>query len=148
MQVPHASTVTMLRDPTPVTRSVNTVDWTADGSKLATSFAIMNFQEQPHNMSLDSYIWDVHNPNDPEFTMSPLSQVVCSKFNLKDNNIIGAGLYNGQFSVFDMRKVRAPPLAATMLSLLHSIPVPYLRLPLSPFLCVNFGWSPRKISIC
>lgn len=94
----------MLHDPTPVTRSVNMVDWNTEGSKIATAYAIMDFQQQPANMSLNSYVWDLGNPNTPEFTMEPLSQVVSAKFNLKDPNIIGAGLYNGQFAVFDMRK--------------------------------------------
>lgn len=94
----------MLYDPTPVTRSVNMVDWNGEGTKIATAYAIMDFQQQPENMSLDSYVWDLSNPNTPEYSMQPLSQVVSAKFNLKDPNIIGAGLYNGQFAVFDMRK--------------------------------------------
>lgn len=94
----------MLYDPTPITRSVNMVDWNGEGTKIATAYAIMDFQQQPENMSLDSYVWDLANPNTPEYLMQPLSQVVSAKFNLKDPNIIGAGLYNGQFAVFDMRK--------------------------------------------
>lgn len=104
MQTPKANTVTMLYDPTPITRSVNMTDWNGEGSKIATAYAIMDFQQQPEGMSLDSYVWDLGNPNEPEYTMQPLSQVVSAKFNLKDPNIVGAGLYNGQFAVFDMRK--------------------------------------------
>jgi dynein intermediate chain 2, axonemal len=104
MQTPSANTVTMLHDPTPVPRSVNMVDWNSEGTKVATAYAIMDFQEQPQNMSLNSYVWDLQNPNTPEYTLQPLSQVVSARFNLKDSNIIGAGLYNGQFAVFDMRK--------------------------------------------
>jgi hypothetical protein len=80
------------------------VDWNGEGTKIATAYAIMDFQQQPENMSLDSYVWDLSNPNTPEYSMQPLSQVVSAKFNLKDPNVIGAGLYNGQFAVFDMRK--------------------------------------------
>jgi hypothetical protein len=94
----------MLYDPTPVPRSVNMVDWNSEGTKIATAYAIMEFQQQPENMSLDSYVWDISNPNTPEFSLKPLSQVVSAKFNLKDPNIVGAGLYNGQFAIFDMRK--------------------------------------------
>jgi dynein intermediate chain 2, axonemal len=104
MQTPSANTVTMLHDPTTIPRSVNMVDWNSEGTKLATAYAIMDFQQQPANMSLHSYVWDLQNPNSPEFTMQPLSQVVSAKFNLKDPNIIGAGQYNGQFAYFDMRK--------------------------------------------
>ena len=86
-------------------RSVNSVDWNMEGSKLTTAYAIMDFQKQPEMMSLNSYVWDVHNPNEPEYIMKPLSQGVVTKFNLKDPNIVGMGQYNGQFSVFDMRKV-------------------------------------------
>jgi dynein intermediate chain 2, axonemal len=104
MQMPSANTVTMLHDTAPVPRSVNMVDWNSEGTKVATAYAIMEFQEQPHNMSLNSYVWDLQNPNAPEYTLQPLSQVVSARFNLKDSNIIGAGLYNGQFAVFDTRK--------------------------------------------
>ena len=94
----------MLHDPTAIPRSVNMVDWSSDGQKIATAYAIMDFQQQPENMSLNSYVWDLANPNTPEYTMTPLSQIVSARFNLKDPNIVGAGLYNGQFAVFDMRK--------------------------------------------
>eukprot|EP00983_Pelagomonas_calceolata_P021068 661787-Pelagomonas_calceolata.AAC.1 len=38
-------------------------------------------------MPLSSYVWDVNNPNTPEFEMAPASQICCSKFNLKDPNL-------------------------------------------------------------
>jgi dynein intermediate chain 2, axonemal len=104
MQTPSASTVTMLHDPAPAPRAVSMADWSADGAKVAAAYAIMDFQQQPANMSLHSYVWDLQNPNTPEYTMQPLSQIVSARFNLKDPNIVGAGLYNGQFAVFDMRK--------------------------------------------
>lgn len=121
-QAPKASTVTMLYDPTPITRSVNMTNWNGEGSKVATAYAIMDFQQQPDGMSLDSYVWDLGNPNEPEYTMQPLSQVVSAKFNLKDPNIVGAGLYNGQFAVFDMRKGNRQ-VDVTPMDLSHTEPI-------------------------
>ena len=41
------------------------------------------FQEQPAGMSQSSYVWDVNNPNTPEYEMRPTSQICATKFNLK-----------------------------------------------------------------
>ena len=57
---------------------------------------------------LSSYIWDVNNPNTPEFELKPFSALTCANYNIKDVNIIGAGQYNGQVCYFDIRKGNAP----------------------------------------
>eukprot|EP00955_Chlamydomonas_euryale_P087613 364310-Chlamydomonas_euryale.AAC.9 len=80
------------------------------------------FQQQPANMPLKSFVWDVNNPNTPEFEMSPNSQICCSKFNLKDHNIIGAGQYNGQFTFYDLRK-GSSAVDASPIDLSHRDPV-------------------------
>lgn len=59
-------------------------------------------------MPLNSYVWDLSNPNVPESELLGPSQLVCAKFNVKDANLVGAGQYNGQFSYFDRRKGSAP----------------------------------------
>lgn len=73
-------------------------------------------------MLLSSYVWDVNNPNTPEFEMSPVSQICCAKFNLKDQNLLGCGQYNGQFSVFDMRKGNSH-VEATTIDISHRDPI-------------------------
>lgn len=86
------------------------------------AYSIMNFQQQPVGMSFSSYIWDVNNPNTPDFEMVPSSQLCCTKFNLKDPNLVGAGQYNGQFSYFDVRKGKHP-VDASPIECSHRDPV-------------------------
>jgi len=59
-------------------------------------------------MLLHSFIWDIGNPNSPEMKLYLSSQILSLKYNLKDQNLLGCGLYNGQFSFFDIRKGAAP----------------------------------------
>lgn len=51
-------------------------------------------QQDPkfQDMPLSSYVWDVNNPNTPEFEMAPTSQICCAKFNLKDINVVRRGV--------------------------------------------------------
>jgi hypothetical protein len=109
-EAPHIKTVTVFKDPNAIKRSASYVSWHPDGSlpKVVVSYSILQFQQQPAGMPLSSYVWDVNNPNTPEYEMLPTSQVCCAKFNVKDQNAIGAGLYNGQVAFFDMRKGSAP----------------------------------------
>ena len=51
-------------------------------------------------MSLDSYIWDLENPNAPEQTLTPTSPLVCIKYNPKDPHILVGGSYNGLLCMF------------------------------------------------
>ena len=53
---------------------------------------------------MSSYIWDVNNPNTPEFELKPGSPLTCINYNLKDVNLLGGGQYNGQVAFFDVRK--------------------------------------------
>lgn len=55
-------------------------------------------------MPIHSYVWDVAHPNQPEMELEPLSQLLSLRFNLKDMNLLGGGMYNGQFGFFDMRR--------------------------------------------
>uniref|UniRef100_A0A7S3R946 Uncharacterized protein n=1 Tax=Dunaliella tertiolecta TaxID=3047 RepID=A0A7S3R946_DUNTE len=125
-EVPSVKTVTVFKDPsTSVKRSTAYVNWHPDATipKVAVSYAILQFQDPKfHDMPLSSYVWDVNNPNTPEFEMAPASQICCSKFNLKDPNLLGAGQYNGQFTVYDMRKGSAAT-EATPVDLSHRDPI-------------------------
>jgi dynein intermediate chain 2 len=73
-------------------------------------------------MPLSSYVWDVNNPNTPEFEMAPSSQICTARFNLKDSNLIGAGQYNGQFTFYDMRK-GSTPVETTPIDICHRDPI-------------------------
>jgi dynein intermediate chain 2 len=62
----------------------------------------------PANMSLDSYIWDLENPNAPDQTLTPPSPLVCIKYNPKDPHVLVGGSYNGLLSFWDTRKGSFP----------------------------------------
>lgn len=124
-EVPSVKTITVFKDPNAkYQRSASYVNWHPDGTvpKVVVSYAILQFQQQPADMPLSSYVWDVNNPNTPEFEMTPTSQVCCAKFNLKDSNLVGAGQYNGQFSFYDMRKGNAP-VETSPIDISHRDPV-------------------------
>lgn len=76
--------------------------------QVAVAYSILEFQQQPENSPMSSYIWDISNPNTPDFELTPQSQLTSINFNLKDTSLVGAGQYNGQFAYFDMRKGSTP----------------------------------------
>ena len=59
------------------------------------AYSVLDFQKMPANMCIDSYIWDVENPNVPDQTLIPSSPLVCVKYNPKDPHILVGGSYNG-----------------------------------------------------
>lgn len=124
-EVPSVKTITVFKDPNEhYERSASYVNWHPDGTipKVVVSYAILQFQQQPMDMPLSSYVWDVNNPNTPEYEMTPTSQICCAKFNLKDSNLVGAGQYNGQFTFYDMRKGNSP-VDSSPIDISHRDPV-------------------------
>ena len=59
-------------------------------------------------------------PQEHQTLSSPPSSF---RFNLKDHNLIGAGQYNGQFTVYDMRKSGNGPAETTPVDVSHRDPV-------------------------
>ena len=107
--MPNAKTITVFKDPSYIKRSASYIDWHPDGmSKAVIAYSVLAFQQQPPGMPLSSYVWDVSSPNAPETELLGPSQLVCAKFNVKDPNLVGAGQYNGQLTVFDTRKGSSP----------------------------------------
>jgi len=106
---PSARTLTVFRDPNPVKRTATSISWYPDGArKVAVSYAVLQFQQQPQGMSLSSYIWDVTNPNFPEMEINPASPLCCLEFNPKDPHILLGGCYNGLLQYWDDRKGSSP----------------------------------------
>lgn len=59
-----------------IKRAVNNLSWHPDGpERIAASYCIMRFQQQQADMKLDSFIWDVHNPNMPLYSICPPSPI-------------------------------------------------------------------------
>ncbi|KAL2916816.1 hypothetical protein HK105_203595 [Polyrhizophydium stewartii] len=106
---PAAKSINVYRDPNSIKRAASYLSWYPDdGHKIAVAYSVLDFQAMPANMSLDSYIWDVENPNSPEQTLSPNSPIVCIKYNPKDPHILVGGSYNGLLSFWDTRKGSFP----------------------------------------
>merc|ERR1719487_2553150 len=59
-------------------------------------------------MSLNSYIWDVNNPNTPETALTPASPLCCLEYNPRDPHLLVGGSYNGLVSYWDVRKGSSP----------------------------------------
>lgn len=70
----------------------------------------MHFQQQSEGAgaSCNSYVWDVSNPNTPDFELRAGSQLCCCSYNGKDANVLLGGLYNGQVAYWDTRKGHTP----------------------------------------
>lgn len=107
---PETNTIALLKDPCPgFGRSAHYVSWHPDGGRrLAVAYCIMEFQKQPEGMPLTSAVWDLSNTTAPESLLQPISQLTCINHNQRDANLLGAGQYNGQFAVFDLRKGSSP----------------------------------------
>lgn len=54
-------------------------------------------------MNLKSYVWDLNNPNKPEFELNAPSPCTNIAYNHKLTDIIGGGLYNGLVAIWDVR---------------------------------------------
>ena len=106
---PSAKTLSVFRDPSEVKRSVSSVSWHPDGSKLGVAFSIMQFQDTRMESAPEySYLWDVNNPNTPEMQLKPASPLCCLEYNPKDPHFLVGGSYNGLVSCFDTRTGENP----------------------------------------
>ncbi|CAL8102283.1 unnamed protein product [Calicophoron daubneyi] len=106
---PSAKTINILRDMNDIKRSVTHISWFPDGpSKLAIAYCNTEFQSSSPNTSLESYIWDLNNPNKPELVLKPASSLVCIEYNPKDSHTLVSGCYNGQLAFWDRRKGSQP----------------------------------------
>ncbi|XP_028675444.2 dynein axonemal intermediate chain 2-like [Erpetoichthys calabaricus] len=112
---PSAKTINVFRDPNEIKRTATSLSWHPDGGrKLAISYSSLEFQHGSKEMSFDSYIWDLENPNKPEMTLKPVSPLVCLEYNPKDSHILVGGCYNGQIAYWDTRKGSQPVEMSTV----------------------------------
>ena len=58
----------------------------------------------PNKMPMNSYIWNLNNPNFPEKTLCPPSALCTMVYNHKNSDILVGGSYNGSLSFFDLKK--------------------------------------------
>ena len=50
-------------------------------------------------MNIESYIWDVENPNAPDQALIPSSPLICLKYNPKDPHVLVGGSYSGNLGI-------------------------------------------------
>lgn len=102
----------VFRDPNEIKRQATSINWHPDMStgKIAVTYSTLNFQDPRtgDGMSTSSYIWDIHNPNSPEYELVPPSPLCCLQFNPKQPDCLVGGSYNGLLSFYDLRKTRGP----------------------------------------
>ena len=62
-------TVMIFKDPNPIRRAVTKISWHPEATsdlRIGVSYAMLRFQQMPPKMPLNSYIWNLNNPNSPE----------------------------------------------------------------------------------
>ncbi|XP_068602941.1 dynein axonemal intermediate chain 2 [Brachionichthys hirsutus] len=122
-ELPSAKTINVFRDPNEVKRTVSGLSWHPDGGrKLAAAYSCLEFQRTSRDTSLDSYIWDIENPNRPEMTLKPASHLINVDYNPKDPHTLVGGCYNGQMAYWDTRK-GSQPVESSSLEQSHRDPV-------------------------
>ncbi|XP_056433273.1 dynein axonemal intermediate chain 2 [Gadus chalcogrammus] len=108
-ECPSAKTINIFRDPNKVKRTVTSMSWQPGGCrKLAVAYSCLDFQKATKDMSFDSYIWDIENPNKPEICIKPVAPLVCLEYIPTDSHILAGGCYNGQIAYWDTRKGSQP----------------------------------------
>jgi len=126
---PSAKTITIFRDPNRKTRPVSRVCWHPDSSyRIAAvhcdlSFEAMNINPSFEDNVIDSYIWDITNPNRPYYTIKPVSPITCIAFNKKNTDSFVCGSYNGILGVWDLRKSGNKCVESTVIEKTHNDPI-------------------------
>ncbi|EOA93759.1 Dynein intermediate chain 2, axonemal, partial [Anas platyrhynchos] len=114
-EAPSAKTINVIRDPNITKRTAAHLSWHPDRcKKLAVAYSCLEFQQSTEDMSLDSYIWDLENPNKPQLVLKPSSPLVSLEYNPKDAHILVGGCYNGQLAYWDTRKGGLPVEVSTV----------------------------------
>lgn len=121
---PSSKTVCVFRDPNAGSqRAATKISWHPEGlGKVAVSYAILQFQSMPDNMPMQSYIWDINNPNQPDAEIAPSSPLTCLNYNPRTSDGIVGGKYNGLIGFWDLRK-GAQPVAVSTVEKSHHDPV-------------------------
>jgi dynein intermediate chain 2 len=124
-EAPSAKTLAAFKDPSEIKRTACQISWFPDGGKrFAVAFSIMQFQDwRIDKASHASYIWDVNNPNEPEMALNPVHSLCCiDAYNVKQQDSLVGGLYNGLVSFWDTRQ-GSQPVQTSVIETSHRNPV-------------------------
>lgn len=95
------------------------MSWSPDGGlKLAITYCNTDFQRGASGVSLNSYIWETENPNQPLYTLAPKSSSICVEYHQRDPNVLVSGQSNGQCCAWDTR-VGEDPVGTTPREVCH-----------------------------
>lgn len=120
---PSCKTVVVFKTPEDIKRAANKICWHPDlANKVAVSYSVTQFQQMPDRMPLNSYIWDVNHPNEPDATISPRSPLCCLVYNPRSPDQLIGGSYNGMIGFWDLRK-GSQPTSCSVLENSHHDPV-------------------------
>lgn len=120
---PSARTVTVFRDPNEMKRAAVKIAWHPDNAtRMCISYSVLQFQQMSEAMPLDSYIWDVNNPNAPTMALKPNSPMCCCAYNPKSTEQLLGGCYNGVVALWDVRRGEQP-IDRTSIEVSHNDPV-------------------------
>jgi len=125
---PSAKGLAVFRDPSEITRTATSIDWQPDGNRLAVTYSVLQFQDprvltDSSSIPMQSYIWDVSNPNTPEMELLPSSPLCCLRYNPKMPEQLVGGSYNGLVTFFDFRKNGSKPCETSVIENSHHDPV-------------------------
>ncbi|NXQ85387.1 DNAI2 protein, partial [Nyctibius grandis] len=120
---PSAKIINVIRDPNVTKRPATYLSWHPNVfKKLAVAYSSLELQQNMKDMSFDSYIWDIENPNKPELVLEPSSPLVSLEYNPKDSHVLVGGCYNGQIAYWDTRK-GGLPVEVSAMKVSHRDPV-------------------------
>eukprot|EP00658_Telonema_sp_P-2_P028263 TRINITY_DN2168_c0_g1_i2.p1 TRINITY_DN2168_c0_g1~~TRINITY_DN2168_c0_g1_i2.p1 ORF type:complete len:641 (+),score=177.96 TRINITY_DN2168_c0_g1_i2:77-1999(+) len=120
---PAAKNLTAFKDPQNVKRTVTSVSWNPDGGrKFACAYSNLQFQQAPGDMTSQSYVWDVNNPNFPDLTLTPSNPLVSLEYHPRDPSVLMGGTYNGLLVFWDLRS-GSQPNKTSQLATSHRDPV-------------------------
>ncbi|XP_050528690.1 dynein intermediate chain 3, ciliary-like isoform X2 [Daktulosphaira vitifoliae] len=102
---PSYRSIAVMSDPSNLTRPVQHLSWSPDeASKIAVSYANVEFETRGSSNSPNSYIFDLEDSTMPSFIVTSQFPIVKLEFNSRDKNNLAGGLISGQVACWDTRK--------------------------------------------
>ncbi|XP_042235047.1 dynein axonemal intermediate chain 2-like [Homarus americanus] len=113
-------TVNVIRDPHAGQRMVTSLSFAPEGGhKIAASYSSSKFMGLKEGIPKESYVWDINTSSHPELELVGPAWIQCLQYNIKDNNVIAAGVSNGQVAWWDVRQ-GSRPVESTGLEVSHT----------------------------
>lgn len=113
-------TVNVIRDPHAGQRMVTSLTFAPEGGhKIAAAYSSSKFMGLKEATPKESFVWDINTSSHPELELVGPAWLQCLQYNIRDNNVIAAGMSNGQVSWWDVRQ-GCRPVESTSLAVSHT----------------------------